>query len=344
MEYFIKKGFVLFPLFVIAVCAYFAARGTNNVVRVYLAGDGVGKEEAVVPASPATTGDALESKSDPALTTNLSMNPWTGERIEQQDLLPVELVDVQDLTSGEEQSAAKDPTILASKIDCGFSVLSGTLCEPISNDYGFLGGTLVSSNPRESSAMVYNSKDKRPYFFELNQVIAPGKGGEGDANGARVAKICRNKVYLELEGKLYCLTSEADSEALSKQQEVGEEPTAPPPEGAGIEKVSDTEYKVAKGEIDNALNNMDKLATQARMVPHFQGGKSVGFRVYAIKPGSLFSNIGLQNGDIVERINGMDINSPEKALEIYTKLREAKSISIDLKRRGRPSTLEYSIY
>jgi len=182
------------------------------------------------------------------------------------------------------------------------------------------------------------TKDKSSESYELNDTLGDTGGLDGSA-GARVAKICRRKVYITEGGKLACITSEEDSKVMAERK-----PKTPAGGGEeGVAKVSETEFKIARGEIENALNNLDKLATQARIVPHFQGGKSVGFRLYAIKPGSLFSKIGLKNGDILQRINGMDINSPEKALEIYTKLRDAKSISLDMQRRGKPLSVEYNI-
>ena len=58
---------------------------------------------------------------------------------------------------------------------------------------------------------------------------------------------------------------------------------------------------------------------------------------------SLYSKIGLQNGDVVTRINGYEMSSPERGLEIYTKLKDAKQVNVDVKRRGKPMTLVYAI-
>ena len=113
--------------------------------------------------------------------------------------------------------------------------------------------------------------------------------------------------------------------------------------GKGIKKVGATSYEVEQSEIDGALANLSKLATQARVVPAFEGGQSIGFKLFSIRPKSLYAKIGLKNGDIVTRINGYEINSPDKALEIYQKLKDSKQINVDLKRRGKPTTLDYSI-
>jgi len=113
--------------------------------------------------------------------------------------------------------------------------------------------------------------------------------------------------------------------------------------GDGVAKVSDNEYTIPRQEIDNVLSNLNKVATQARIVPSFHNGKANGFKLFSIRPNSLYSKIGIQNGDIVQKINGYEINSPDKALEIYSKLKDAQSITVDLVRRGKSQTLSYSI-
>jgi general secretion pathway protein C len=113
--------------------------------------------------------------------------------------------------------------------------------------------------------------------------------------------------------------------------------------GDGITKTGEHSYGVPRSAVDGALNNLSELATQARIVPAFEGGKPVGFKLFSIKPGSLYSKIGLQNGDVINRINGFEMSSPEKGLEIYQKLKDSSNVTVDVKRRGKPMTLDYTI-
>lgn len=113
--------------------------------------------------------------------------------------------------------------------------------------------------------------------------------------------------------------------------------------GEGIVKTGDSSYGVPRAAVEGALNNLSELATQARIVPAFEGGKPVGFKLFSIKPGSLYSKIGLQNGDVINRINGYEMSSPEKGLEVYQKLKDSSNITVDIKRRGKPQTLDYAI-
>jgi len=113
--------------------------------------------------------------------------------------------------------------------------------------------------------------------------------------------------------------------------------------GEGVRVVSANKYEIEKGVIDRTLSNMNTIATQARIVPSFKNGVANGFKLFSIQPGSLYSSIGIENGDVIQRINGYEINSPEKALELYQKLRESQQVSIELERAGQVIRKEYSI-
>jgi general secretion pathway protein C len=72
-------------------------------------------------------------------------------------------------------------------------------------------------------------------------------------------------------------------------------------------------------------------------------GRPLGFRVFAIRPGSLFARLGMTNGDTILAINGNDMSTPDQALALYSKLRNASHLSLELERRGGRQTLDYVI-
>jgi len=164
---------------------------------------------------------------------------------------------------------------------------------------------------------------------------------------ATIRRIETTRVYLynETERRYEYLALEAD------------EPRPPPPPpapvgaadvdslGKGVRKVGASAYEIEGAELDAALNNLAQLSTQARMVPAFgEDGKPVGFKVFSIKPNSVFTKIGLENGDVVTRINGYEINSPEKLLELYNKMRTTNEFNLDLKKPdGQNKSYSYSV-
>jgi general secretion pathway protein C len=131
---------------------------------------------------------------------------------------------------------------------------------------------------------------------------------------------------------------------------VGVVPVPPPPSrgGAqvppdGIVKIADNKYEVKKSVLDGTLSNLNAIATQARIVPSFKNGAANGFKVFSIQPNSFYSAIGVQNGDVIQKINGYETNSPDKALEIYQKLREARHVTMDVERNGQVIRKEYNV-
>ena len=57
----------------------------------------------------------------------------------------------------------------------------------------------------------------------------------------------------------------------------------------------------------------------------------------------MFAKIGMQNADLIKAINGLDMSSPDKALEAYTKLKSASHLTMQLVRRNANITLDYQI-
>ena len=52
-------------------------------------------------------------------------------------------------------------------------------------------------------------------------------------------------------------------------------------------------------EIQKSLRDPSELLSQARVIPKYEQGQMVGVQVNAIKPGSLFQEIGRRDGDLI---------------------------------------------
>ncbi|MCW9050119.1 MAG: PDZ domain-containing protein, partial [Deltaproteobacteria bacterium] len=110
----------------------------------------------------------------------------------------------------------------------------------------------------------------------------------------------------------------------------------------GIVSLAEGRWQISKSVADNARANLNSLLQSARMIPELDNGKTVGFKLVEIEKGSLLEKIGLRVGDLIVEINQVELNSPEKALQIFQQLREANNISLGLMRNGQPETFEYS--
>lgn len=112
---------------------------------------------------------------------------------------------------------------------------------------------------------------------------------------------------------------------------------------AGIKKIDETTYEIDKSLVDKVIANPIAYTKGARVVPAMKNGKAEGIKLYAIRPTSPFAKLGLTNGDTLQSINGFELNSMEKGLELFGKLREATSLEVEVQRRGKQTTLKYLI-
>ena len=173
------------------------------------------------------------------------------------------------------------------------------------------------------------------------------QAGDPLSDDAIVTAVLRNNVCISRAGRCEIFTLQEDNKKTTSRKpaiaQIRRDDEDESESGSGIRKLNEKAYEIPKAEIDGVLSNLSKIARQARIVPSFQNGKSNGFKLFSIRPNSLYSKIGIKNGDIVQKINGFEMTSPDKALEIYQKLKDANSITVDLLRRGKPQTMSYTI-
>ena len=65
----------------------------------------------------------------------------------------------------------------------------------------------------------------------------------------------------------------------------------------------------------------------------------VGVQVSAIQEGSLFEEAGIEDGDVITEINGIEINSPEESASIMRELAEARNLALTIRGEDGPETL-----
>lgn len=108
-----------------------------------------------------------------------------------------------------------------------------------------------------------------------------------------------------------------------------------------IARVDDTRYVVDRAWVQRLLSGEAAAAAKARIVPAMLDGKPIGFKLFAITPGSDFAAAGLQNGDLVRELNGFPIAEPEKLAELWLQLKPAAALLLSIERRGQALILEY---
>ncbi|MCP4110104.1 MAG: PDZ domain-containing protein [Desulfobacteraceae bacterium] len=166
---------------------------------------------------------------------------------------------------------------------------------------------------------------------------------EGDSiQIATIKKIYREKVILSVNGKDEILKME-EKKGKSKRTRGPSKRTAARGMPGMPNEPSKQNIKLDRSEIEKAVSDVTKLMKEVRIRPHFKNGKPDGLSVSRIRPNSIFSKLGLRSGDVISGVDGDPIESVDDALKFYKSLKNSSSVSLEIKRRGRPKNIEYNI-
>jgi general secretion pathway protein C len=193
----------------------------------------------------------------------------------------------------------------------------------------------VYREPGNSVAIIEDTKTRKQDLYHVGDFIL----GE-----AKLIAVSRNKVYLERDGKQEVLEVYEGPEVKTGERAEGRRSRKRSiPTGAGIKRLSANRYRIPPEDLGNAFENMNHLLTQVRMVPNFKDGEPDGFKLLSIKGGSLVHRSGLRDGDIIKRVNGIEIDSPEKAFEVYEQVKNEPVITVEIVRGGKSRTFTYEV-
>ncbi len=191
-------------------------------------------------------------------------------------------------------------------------------------------GTIVGEG-RRSYAILQQSKTQEQGLYQR---------GDALSDDARVGAIHRNRVVIHRQDILETLeVSFSPEEGVAVPASI----PAAPADGEGARSVSKNRYVLDRREVTEATENLPKLLTQARVVPHFKDGNPDGFRIFSIRKDSLYAKIGLQNGDVVHQVNDIQIKDPQNFLQVFEQLKGESNITVDLVRNNKKETLAYEI-
>ena len=307
MQDLIKRYFWTLGAFTVVLCAVFAATATSHIVEAKYLGD-PDHAPKITPIAPLTT--------TPVAARSKDGGQFSGRNMFCSDCTPA--VD----------NKVSDPSQVA--------ITSLPLA---------LLATNIGNKPDESYATIVNSENQQQGAYAVgDQMPAKGSG--------KVKSIHFKYIDFENNGRTERLVLLGAAPPVTAPVAVAETPTLATGEGgdemqssidSGIKKIDDNNYEIDKSLVEKVLLNPMAVAKGARVVPSMKNGKPDGFKLYAIRPSSAFARLGLANGDTLQSINGFELTSADKALEVYTKLREATSLEVEVTRRGKPVTLKYSI-
>jgi general secretion pathway protein C len=180
----------------------------------------------------------------------------------------------------------------------------------------------VTGDEKEAYAVIEDTAVRRQNLYKIGDTI----------QNATLKMILREKVVLHVNGKDEIL-------GIEKVREARKTDRSPKRKSASNSR----NITIKRSQIDTALQDVNTLMKQVRIQPHFQNGKPDGLRLTGVRPNSIFYKMGLKSGDIIIGVDGKNIESVDDALKFYQSLQSASKVQLQLKRRGRPKTIDYNI-
>ena len=203
-------------------------------------------------------------------------------------------------------------------------------------------GTIIHDNPEMSVATVVDKSMKVTDVYRQGDAVID--------QPAIVLAIEKGRVVLDVSGSRECLEisstgqvasygnggSKFPSEAAAKKPVASEATPVATSGDMVVLKNSYVEQQLGEGFV--------KIIQSARFVPQIdEAGQAQGFKIFSIKPGTLFRKIGLKDDDIIHQVNSTSLKNVEQGFTLYQALRDESEIVIGVERGGRPVTVKVQI-
>jgi general secretion pathway protein C len=196
-----------------------------------------------------------------------------------------------------------------------------------------LWGTAVRDRD-QAFAILEDQHSRTQGLYREGQTIVPG---------VTLVKVDWDHVIIDRDGRRETLILPTDTSSPPTQLVKGL-PPQPSDAPQGINQVAPDTFQVDRQEVDQAVANLNEIFTQVRAVPYSTpDGTTQGFRLFSIKAESLIDRLGLKNGDIVQRVNGVEVSDPSTAFNLLQDLQGLSHIRVDVLRNHQPVTLSYEI-
>lgn len=163
--------------------------------------------------------------------------------------------------------------------------------------------------------------------------------GEEVFHYGTLKKISKSSVEIEQGSRRYTVTMPVDEVGPARQTQESSSES----QSSFARQIGDKEYLLDSRKVQDALANPEQILTDARLLPNFHDGRQEGFTISEVVDGGLYHSLGLRNGDVLLKINGLEISNPEVAMQALSALQGMNTIDLDIIRGGKNMSMNYQI-
>jgi general secretion pathway protein C len=165
--------------------------------------------------------------------------------------------------------------------------------------------------------------------------------GDNVFNYGKLIKVDSNSVEIIQNGQTHTLS--IPYEKMTEPHRATQKPAAKKSKSSFARKISDKEYVLDSKRVQESIENPERILTDARLLPNFVDGKQEGFSISEVVSDGLYHSLGLKNGDVLLKVNGLEISNPEVAIQAMSALKGMNRVNLDIVRSGKNMSMSYQL-
>jgi len=116
-----------------------------------------------------------------------------------------------------------------------------------------------------------------------------------------------------------------------------------PQSGEFARKIGKDTWALSADKISEMVNNLNQYLGQVIAFQHRENGKPSGFRIRHLKQENDFEKIGIENGDIIKKVNDLEINDLSDVVKAVYQLSNETTFQLEVERNSQKKTLTYQL-
>ena len=165
--------------------------------------------------------------------------------------------------------------------------------------------------------------------------------------GALIAEIARGRVILLANGRREVLEMAVNSSAEPATAESPKPATtaSAPSIHEVVKVISPTELQINKQKFLARVGGMQAVLKTVKLEPYVVDGKTQGMKISGLSDdvAAMASLANLQNGDVIQNINGQDLTSPQKTFQVLQKAQSQSALDVQVLRGDAVIPLHFSM-
>ena len=212
-----------------------------------------------------------------------------------------------------------------------------------------LGETISESATLTDLVLIGTVVESKKSGFAIFRNNAGASAGEEDFfylgddvfNYGKLSKVDLNFVEIVQGAETHTLS--IPFESMTSPEKKSKKLGAKKSKSSFARKISDKEYVLDSKRVQESIENPERILTDARLLPNFVDGKQEGFAISEVVSDGLYHSLGLQNGDILLKVNGLEISNPEVAIQAMSALKGMNRVNLDIVRSGGNMSMSYQL-